>query len=600
MTERSARSTRQQVPSACLQCRKRKVKCSGNRPSCRRCSTQEIECVWDTEPDTSRVASIRKRKEELERENEDLHEILRFLYLRPEQEAIEIFKRLRISGDALHVLDIVRTGDLLLQRLIPPVDSHARLPEPMQTYYDTVDHSENSPDTSARPWSEVADDGVVSDLVAGFFQWDGPFLIAFVDEEGFLEDMRKRSPETARYCSSVLVNAICALRSHTSRRAQAHGRANRCDIRLAFFDEARRQLDFERGRVSLPTAEALFIMHLTAAVLGMDRATRMYHLAACDMVQQLEPPARRDSPGSIRDQQIFSRAVWGMYCFESILAFLYLRPSILPMPSTPRFFIDHEDPRILPSAPSTETRATKIFNATCDLSIIYNKAMEYNKGLESSKVGGDEDVYRRTCLFGELQLWREGIPHEVIETTPFDCSAYFLRAYEDQVILSIFRPLEPGVRLPHDGYVAELLMKYCGRSIDGIEEHERALSLEDCSRMVLVPLFNTAVTLVGLLHHPRSHELFARTCRLMRERINDLPLAGFLLQGLIAVAADNGDRIPEVAKPWFEGLEHDKDALDDVPISFVLPTPRSLRDSGDVGIQLGRLLSSYNRLSISE
>ncbi|OHW97528.1 C6 transcription factor [Colletotrichum incanum] len=423
-TERSTRYTRHQVPSACLQCRKRKVKCSGKRPTCGRCSAQEIECEWDTEPDTSRVVSIRKRKEELERENEDLHEFLRFLYLRPEQEAVEIFKRLRISGDALQVLEIVRSGDLLLQRL--RADRNASSPEPMQTSPDAVHHFEHSLNVPAKPWTELADDAVVSELMAGFFQWDEPFLLVFVDEKSFLEDMRQCSPETARYCSPLLVNAICALRSHTSRRAKAFRRVNGRDMRLAFFDEARRQLDLENGRVSLPTAEALFIMHLMAAALGMDRATRMYHLLACDMVQELDPAVQRGTDKSGREQYIFSRAVWGMYCFESIFAFLYLRPSFLPMPSIPRFFVFH-DTRNLPYISPRDTRTTTILNATCDLSTISNKTMKYNKNVEYYELGKEADIYKRISLFGELQVWREGIPQEIKETTPFDSSAYFLR-----------------------------------------------------------------------------------------------------------------------------------------------------------------------------
>ncbi|KAF4774553.1 hypothetical protein HER10_EVM0000852 [Colletotrichum scovillei] len=113
-TEPPFRRQRQTVPAACLECRRRKVKCSATRPICSRCSTQNVECEWDTPIETTRRQAIVNRLEELEKENNDLHELIRDLYSRPEAEATEIFNRLRSTGDPFHVLDLVRVGDLLL------------------------------------------------------------------------------------------------------------------------------------------------------------------------------------------------------------------------------------------------------------------------------------------------------------------------------------------------------------------------------------------------------------------------------------------------------------------------------------------------------
>lgn len=116
--------------------------------------------------------------------------------------------------------------------------------------------------------------------------------------------------------------------------------------------------------------------------------------------------------------------------------------------------------------------------------------------------------------------------------------------------------------------------------------------------MLLIPLFNVAVTLAGgLLHLAKSRELFARTCRLIRGRVDDFAFAGFLLQGLMAMAASSGDKIPEVAKQWFEGLQFDEGITRDVPISFVLPCHGDQRgQQSDVGVQLGNLISSWSGL----
>jgi hypothetical protein len=43
------------VKSACVQCRKRKTKCSGHRPSCRSCSDRDIGCSWNIEEGLTRT-----------------------------------------------------------------------------------------------------------------------------------------------------------------------------------------------------------------------------------------------------------------------------------------------------------------------------------------------------------------------------------------------------------------------------------------------------------------------------------------------------------------------------------------------------------------
>ncbi|KAI3532304.1 hypothetical protein CABS02_13889 [Colletotrichum abscissum] len=108
------RQRRETVPTACLECRKRKIKCSGVRPTCSRCSNLNIGCGWDTEPETTPRQAIKDSLERLIEVNSELLELVGSLCSRPETEAIEILHRLRASGNRLHVLNLVRTGDILL------------------------------------------------------------------------------------------------------------------------------------------------------------------------------------------------------------------------------------------------------------------------------------------------------------------------------------------------------------------------------------------------------------------------------------------------------------------------------------------------------
>lgn len=64
----------------------------------------------------------------------------------------------------------------------------------------------------AQPWTTVAGDGLVSELLSSFFACDNWFSLPFVDEGSFLNDMQAGDIGKAGFCSPLLVNALCALR----------------------------------------------------------------------------------------------------------------------------------------------------------------------------------------------------------------------------------------------------------------------------------------------------------------------------------------------------------------------------------------------------
>lgn len=65
----------------------------------------------------------------------------------------------------------------------------------------------------ARPWTAVAGDGLVSNLVSHFFELEHRFLTSHIDREVFIDEMIEADAEKAEFCSPLLVNAICALSS---------------------------------------------------------------------------------------------------------------------------------------------------------------------------------------------------------------------------------------------------------------------------------------------------------------------------------------------------------------------------------------------------
>lgn len=71
-------------------------------------------------------------------------------------------------------------------------------------------------------WTTVADKKIVTHLISTYLTWEQPFM-RILDEDAFLEDM---AAGTSEFCSSFLVNAICAFAACVSWRLSRSPLAN--------------------------------------------------------------------------------------------------------------------------------------------------------------------------------------------------------------------------------------------------------------------------------------------------------------------------------------------------------------------------------------
>ncbi|KAH0401812.1 hypothetical protein KCU89_g3781, partial [Aureobasidium melanogenum] len=102
------------VHVACACCRRLRIKCDGVRPTCQPCARRYEDCVYDVEANTTRSNALKRKNEELAKENTQLRTLYDFLQNRPLIEAEEIFRRVRSTQDPLDVLRHVTTADLLM------------------------------------------------------------------------------------------------------------------------------------------------------------------------------------------------------------------------------------------------------------------------------------------------------------------------------------------------------------------------------------------------------------------------------------------------------------------------------------------------------
>ena len=143
----------------------------------------------------------------MESERDQLRDLFHMIHARPDIEAQEIFRRLRTSQDPLQVLRTVVEADTLFSS---PGPASSLSTHPQVENIDSQALRWSSLKLRARPWTDVAGDGLVSSLISSFFAWDGFYLIPLVDVTLFTRDMNKGDVD-AKFCSPFLVNAICCI-----------------------------------------------------------------------------------------------------------------------------------------------------------------------------------------------------------------------------------------------------------------------------------------------------------------------------------------------------------------------------------------------------
>lgn len=315
----------------------------------------------------------------------------------------------------------------------------------------------------------------------------------------------------------------------------------------------------------------------------------------------------------------------------SISAFAYLQPSLIRKPLVPRAFNDPDDTSKQTDKANGflgDVMRTMILNAMCDISERLNEVMAYNRsGVQH--LGSAEDIERRMSFLNEVRSWRRELPKQLRVEDNFQPPTFFLRCgaptlgyatcaniyssfFEDKVMFAIFRPLPPDLALPDgEGCAGEICASHCRRSIEGLEQYERIWSLKEYSSLVIYVLFNTSLTLVNMLRNPETHDIFARTCKLLIQRSLDFPFTTYLLQALRTLAEQQDVPIPAQAAPYFQALNWEGQELTDVPISFVLPAHEDAlhllageededeEGTDGLGVQLGDLLSRWSRISVT-
>ncbi|PNH45128.1 hypothetical protein VD0003_g9289 [Verticillium dahliae] len=101
----------QAIKAACEACRKRKIKCTGERPSCHPCEKQGHKCIYTTAPMQTHLQALRHQNDVFAREKSLYEDLYRLFMTLPSADAIEMLHRLRSGAGVESIVLHVGDGD---------------------------------------------------------------------------------------------------------------------------------------------------------------------------------------------------------------------------------------------------------------------------------------------------------------------------------------------------------------------------------------------------------------------------------------------------------------------------------------------------------
>ncbi|KID72860.1 Zn(2)-C6 fungal-type DNA-binding domain protein, partial [Metarhizium brunneum ARSEF 3297] len=267
-------------PIACERCRRKKAKCDGERPACNRCVRNGTSCQYDADVGESRAAALKKKYSALEKEagqlRKGVHQLQRlygYICASSEDEAYKVFQHIR-AGDNHNPIDALRLFDRNDVLALECTESPASTDMSDDTRVESASNALF--EVRALPWSVVASDEVVSELISQYFMFDYLYVFPPIPRVTFVDEMKLGDVAAATSCSPLLVNAICAQQCFLSPRQHLDTTVREV-LAERFLHEANRLLQSEGGRLSLPDAQAICLIYAAVAARDQVRSGVISH-----------------------------------------------------------------------------------------------------------------------------------------------------------------------------------------------------------------------------------------------------------------------------------------------------------------------------------
>ncbi|PKX93393.1 Zn(II)2Cys6 transcription factor [Aspergillus novofumigatus IBT 16806] len=315
---------------ACEECRRRRAKCDGKKPSCSRCLQWSISCQYSSNEDGRRPAS-KSYVDLLRQRIQFLEDLLAKHGLDPDAERSLGEDAAEVSSYMEALCDQFKGRLALDESLNFDDDGEMRFFGPTSGRLQFAAHGaspekESNARVEPEPFGSRAYDAFIpteleSHLIDLYFTWEQPWY-QIVDEDLFRGSMAHRD----RYFTPLLLYSILAMGSRFSDRVETRTDAN--DPNTAgrfFFEQAKTLLHREMERPSLTTIQALGLIGMFYIATGADAAGWLHHGMAnrlsLDMGLNLDPAAFEGAVSmSPKEIQLRRQIYWTLYCHDKLAA----------------------------------------------------------------------------------------------------------------------------------------------------------------------------------------------------------------------------------------------------------------------------------------
>ncbi|CAL5867167.1 uncharacterized protein PFLUO_LOCUS1379 [Penicillium psychrofluorescens] len=345
---RRKRTGRKYTSRACEECRRRRAKCDGTRPSCTRCLDRGVRCQYSTAEDgrqpapKSYVVMLRNRIEMLER-------VLDSHGIDPDASVAQMMAEMDVPDQLvdpngcskLDELCVTFDGALTLdESLNYDQDGEVRyfgptsgrllfLSDPEKEDVEQTDASGGACSESIgcrhflniEPGIDSIPNELQSHLLDLYFEWEQPWY-PVINEKLFRESLAYGG----RYCSSLLLNCVLALGSRYSDRLEVRTDPNDSNTAgKAFIEKAERLIPHDLKWPSITTIQSLTIMNMVYVAMGSDAAGWLHQgmaiRLALDMGFNMDPAVLAGTVSLPPIEIELRRQIyWALYCHDKLAA----------------------------------------------------------------------------------------------------------------------------------------------------------------------------------------------------------------------------------------------------------------------------------------
>ncbi|KIW16228.1 hypothetical protein PV08_06279 [Exophiala spinifera] len=429
----------------------------------------------------------------------------------------------------------------------------------------------------AKPWTTVTDDDdFVSHLISLWFTWAHPWW-HWVDEKLFLEAMRS-GDERGLICTPSLVNMILADACLLDTLSADGSEPNKW-IREQFYEEARRGLEAEKGRVSMAVVATLGVQWTYLNTSGQDSLgnTVLYQqiFLSKDLDRWLQKIHRSmDLPKWYFDNvtKCLDRLQWTLYALNSCTLLNFEKSQYIRPPSRPKPESNHDKCDNIDWTPYPQHHPPVSFHPACHYRSFVSLTELTARGESLVTIETKEDVDSAMRQLGELytriQNWSKTLPDCLLLDERCSPHVIALHALHNWVMVMMAkqiaavesgnhsRPLLIRTRSPGEQPKWKEISLTCSIRIAELLEQIRVQWGADHFPVIIMhPVAIAVFPLLESLHEtPEAPRAFFNLCLTIRAASRRFPVGKGLLLAVKQLADRRGIQLPENCRACFSDL----------------------------------------------